>query len=131
MQVDWQEVVDRQPKGYVELSDGKRVIHGPIENMQINEGDFVVINLKWVARAELDKVGLPSGSWKVAEDREKAVVFPNIVVPYVIEDTPEKGPRVRFAGRNILYFNEVDGLDPSKVEGLVLDEKKDETVTAN
>ena len=121
MQLDWQEVVDRQPKGDVELNDGKRVLHGPIKDIRITEGDNVEINLKWVARAELGQLGIPVGNWRVGKDEEKRIVFPNIVVPYVIEDTPEKGPRVRFAGANILYFNEVEGLDPSKVEGFKLD----------
>jgi len=46
------------------------------------------------------------------------------VVPFVIEDTPNKGPRVRFAGTNILYFNEVEGLNPARVEGLVISNNK-------
>ena len=123
MQVDWQEVVDRKPKGYLELNNGERVIHGPIEDIAIDESDFVVITLKWAARMELND-GIPGGGWRVAEEKDKKAIFPNLVVPFVIEDTPGKGPRVRFAGANILYFNEVEGLNPARVEGLVISNDK-------
>ena len=123
MQVDWQEVVDRKPKGYLELNNGERVIHGPIEDIAIDESDFVVITLKWAARMELND-GIPGGGWRVAEEKDKKAIFPNLVVPFVIEDTPNKGPRVRFAGANILYFNEVEGLNPARVEGLVISNDK-------
>ena len=123
MQVDWQEVVDRKPKGYLELNNGERVIHGPIEDIAIDESDFVVITLKWAARMELNG-GIPSGRWVVAEEKDKEAIIPNLVVPFVIEDTPNKGPRVRFAGTNILYFNEVEGLNPARVEGLVISNNK-------
>jgi len=123
MQVDWQEVVDRKPKGYLELNNGERVIHGPIESIVIDGSDFVVITLKWAARMELND-GIPGGGWRVAEEKDKKAIFPNLVVPFVIEDTPSKGPRMRFAGANILYFNEVEGLNPARVEGLVISNDK-------
>ena len=119
MMFDWRRVAEREPKGYLELRTEKMVIHGPVESLKVNEDDMVVITLKWAARsAPLDKPGF--GKWKNSpEDRE--VVFPNVVVPYVIETTPEKGERVRF-GLSMLYFDPVPGLDPAKVQGLELDE---------
>ncbi len=118
MKVDWQEVVKREPKGYVELNNGERVLHGPIESVKINGNNMVVIILKWFAKVSLGCHGLPEGDWEVAEN--EPIIFPNSIVPFVIENTPEKGDRVRFKGTNILYFNKVDGLDPSKVRGLEL-----------
>src|SRR3989344_716 len=119
MMFDWRRVAEREPKGYLELQTEKMVIHGPVESLKVNEDDMVVITLKWAARsAPLDKPGF--GKWKTSpEDRE--VIFPNVVVPYVIETTPEKGERVRF-GLSMLYFDPVPGLDPAKVQGLELDE---------
>ena len=119
MMFDWRRVAEREPKGHLELQTEKMVIHGPVESLKVNEDDMVVITLKWAARsAPLDKPGF--GKWKNSpEDRE--VIFPNVVVPYVIESTPEKGERVRF-GLSMLYFDAVEGLDPARVQGLELDE---------
>jgi len=114
-ETNWQEVVDRQPRGYVELNDMKRVIHGPVESVEI-EGDDVVIKTKWQARVELDEIGLPKPPWKGVPENNP-IRFPGRLVSYVFEDTPEKGRRVRF-GFNILYLNEVEGLDLAKVVGL-------------
>lgn len=114
---DWQKVVDQQPRGYLELNDGKRVLHGPIESIRITDKDFVEIRLKWVATVALNPIGVPMGKWKKASEKQKVVLFPNLVVPFEFEQTPEKGPRVRF-GFNLLYLNEVEGLDPSRVEGI-------------
>lgn len=105
---DWQKVVDRQPKGYLELNDGNRVLHGPIESIRITDEDFVEIRLKWAATMELHQTGIPSDKWQKASDTQKTILFPNLVVPFEFEQTPEKGPRVRF-GFNILYLNEVGG----------------------
>lgn len=114
---DWQKVVDREPKGYLELNDGKRILHGPIESILITGEDFVEIRLKWAATITLSNHNLPIGKWQRASEENKTVLFPNLVVPFEFEQTPEKGPRVRF-GFNILYLNEVEGLDPSKVEAM-------------
>jgi len=119
---DWQEVVERNPQGYMELNDGKKVVHGPVESIKINDSDMVVIILKWAAEATLSGVGLP-GDW-IATKENKPFTFPNLLVPFVIDDTPEKGQRVRFNGTNILYFDQVDGLDPKRVKGLNLTESK-------
>ncbi len=118
MKLDWNEVVELDPKGYVELNDGNTAIHGPLESIEINEMDFVEIRLKWRAEVPLgDPPGLPQGEWKVAANDEP-IIFPNFVVPFVIERTPDKGPRVRFNNTNILYIESVEGVDPSRVEGL-------------
>lgn len=117
MRVDWNEIVELDPKGYVELNDGKTAIHGPLESIKINEMDMVEIRLKWRAQVALGgAAGMPQGNWKAAPN-DGPILFPNFVVPFEIEDTPEKGPRVRF-GINILYINPVKGIDPSRVEGL-------------
>lgn len=117
-QFDWQLVVDRKPRGYLELNDTKWVVHGPVESVAITDNDFVEIKLKWGAKAVLGPYGIPSGDWEAIPDGELTVSFPNLVVPFVIEQTPEKGERVRYAFANILYFDPVEGLDPAKVRGL-------------
>ncbi len=116
--LDWQEVVRLDPKGYLELNNGKMAIHGPVESVEVGEDDMVVIKLKWAAQSSLSDAGLPSGDWKaIIRNR---IFFPNMEVPFIIEDTPEKGRRVRFGSTNILYLDEVEGLDPKKVQGINL-----------
>jgi hypothetical protein len=115
---DWQEVVNLRPQGYLELNDGKTAIHGPIESVTIdNRTDYVLITLAWRASMPLSENGVPNGKWTKAEN-DTPITFPNLVIPFVIEETGgEKGPRIRF-GLNILYLNPITGLDPSSVEGL-------------
>jgi hypothetical protein len=118
MRHDWKEAVERNPKGYVELNNGKEALHGPVESVKIDDMDFVAINVKWAAKIKLGEMGLPSGEWEAVSSTPMVIaLFPNFAVPFEFEDTPEKGPRVRF-GLNILYLDEVEGLDPSKVKGL-------------
>lgn len=114
---DWEEVVAMKPQGYVEIQDPRAqiVIHGPIESISVDENDFVQIRLKWAAK--MGAMGTPTFMEWVNSPENKTMSFPNLVVPFVIEDTPEKGRRVRF-GFNILYIDPVEGLDPKKVEGL-------------
>jgi hypothetical protein len=118
-ELDWNKVVDLRPQGYVELNDGENIIHGPIEDIHVNDVDFVVITLKWAAT--MPCMGNPGfGKWKNLPDaKDKTIIFPNLAVTFVIEGTLVKGPRVRF-GMNILYFDKIDGIDPANVEGLVL-----------
>lgn len=114
---DWQEVVDLEPKGYLEIQDptAGKVFHGPVERVSIDEDDFVRIQLKWAA--EMGLIGTSTfGTWKYNPDL-KEVTFPNLVVPFVLENTPEKGRRVRFKVVNIIYLNKVEGIDPVNVEG--------------
>lgn len=119
MRHDWNEVVERNPRGYVELNNGKEVVHGPIESVLIDHFDFVNIRVKWAAKIKLGQYGIPSGEWEAVSSAPILLMsFPNFVAPFEIEDTPEKGPRVRFAGLNILYFDEIGSLDPSRVKGL-------------
>lgn len=114
---DWEEVVKRDPKGYAEFQNQERILHGPIESVSIDRFDMVHIKLKWAATmAPPGKPGF--GEWRSAPKRRE-VVFPNLVVPFVFEQTPQKGERVRF-GLNILYLDAIKGLDPAKVEGLNL-----------
>ncbi|TSC64496.1 MAG: hypothetical protein G01um1014106_90 [Parcubacteria group bacterium Gr01-1014_106] len=119
MNVDWNEVVAMNPQGYVELNNGQTAIHGPLKSIRITDEDFVEIHLKWRAQVSLDALGLPEGNWKVAPN-DKPIIFPNLAVPYEVENTPTKGKRVRFRGTNILYIDAVEGLDPARVEGLEL-----------
>jgi hypothetical protein len=114
--VDWQEIVDKKPKGYLELQNDQHVVHGPIESVELGDDDIVIIKLKWTAEMKKEN-GIPTFEWKAMTN--KPFAFPNLTVPFVIEETPEKGPRVRF-GLNILYLNAVEGLDPATVEGLEL-----------
>jgi hypothetical protein len=120
VRTNWAEVVTLNPQGYVEMNDGKRLVHGPIKGIEIDGTDNVLIELEWAATCLLGATGLPvSDEWQLVTPLQP-VVFPNFVVPFLIEDTPEKGPRVRFGGLNILYINKIEGLDPAKVKGLVI-----------
>jgi len=121
---DWNEVARLNPQGYAELNYDKTVIHGPVESVKVHGGNTVVIRLKWAAQATLGAIGLPEGGWKAAPLKIQHTFF-NRQVPFVIEDTPGKGQRVRF-GRSILYIDKQVGLDPSKVKGLVLKDQKAE-----
>jgi len=115
MRFDWREVVDLQPKGYLEMQGGGIVIHGPIDSVSIDEFDSVRIKLKWAA--EMGALMTPDfGKWKNSPENTE-VVFPNFVAPFVFEDMPGKGARVQF-GLNILYIEPVNGLNPAEVEGL-------------
>jgi len=116
-QFDWQIVVDREPKGYVEINDGKMCIHGPLKDISIDEMDFVKIELRWAAIVKLGEFGIPAGEWEAFD--VTLFQFMNLVVPFVIEDTPEKGERVRWGVGSLIYFDEVeDNVDPTKIEGL-------------
>jgi len=117
MKVDWQEVDERNPQGYLELNNGQRVVHGPIKSVKMNDSDMVIIELEWAAEAKLSGMGLPD-EWTAIES-DKPFIIPN-GVPFTIQDTPEKGQRIMFHGMNILYFDKVEGLDPKKVRGLEL-----------
>lgn len=117
---DWNEVIELKPQGYLELNNGKEVIHGPIQEITVDEMDFVHIRVKWAVKQELGEFGIPTGDgWDVHSNEPIEIgAFPNFVFTFVIEETPEKGPRVRFGGTNILYLNQVEGVDPSTVKGL-------------
>jgi len=115
---DWQEVVELAPKGDFETQDGARILRGPVEEVSIDEEDNVLIQLKWAAT--MPTPGDPGfGEWTLSPI--KVITFPNLVQPFVIEDTPEKGKRVRF-NVNILYLEKTGegGLDPARVKGLDL-----------
>ena len=114
---DWQIVVDRKPKGYVEINNGKTCVHGPLKDINIDLDDFVTIELKWAAKIELAEFGVPSGEWEAHDTM--SFRFPNLAVPFVIEDTPHKGERVRWGVGSLIYFGEVeDNVDPTKIKGL-------------
>jgi hypothetical protein len=121
--IDWEDVASLNPKGDLEIQrrDQGDVIRGPLESITVDDHDNVVIKLKWAAR--MPTPGNPGfGTWEVAADEYRIISFPNLVMPYVVEDTPEKGRRVRF-GLNILYLEstpEVNTLDPKRVNGLKL-----------
>ncbi|PCI29835.1 hypothetical protein COB55_01295 [Candidatus Wolfebacteria bacterium] len=116
---DWQEVVDRSPRGYVEMNDGKRALYGPIESIVVDECDFVTIILKWSAEMTLGKCGIPTGEWTAVENNP--IVFPNFIVSFTIDRMPEKGDRVLFGGFNILFFDKIEKVRPEDVKGLELE----------
>lgn len=123
MEMDWNIVADRKPQGYIEFNNGKETLYGPIESVTVSDIDFVELKLKWAIKRPLGEMGIPTGNgtWEVVSSVPVTILeFPNLVVPFQIEDTPEKGPRVRFGGLHILYFNNIEKVDPSKVEGLQL-----------
>jgi hypothetical protein len=116
MQNDWQVVIDRCPKGYIELNDGHYATYGPIDRVEINDGT-VEIHVEWMARLPLGKFGIPNGKWEVIS-REPTVFmsFPNGGLPFEIEPTPNKGDRVRFHTMDILYFEAVRKITLEQVE---------------
>lgn len=117
---DWSTVVERKPQGYIEVNNGKEALYGPIESTEIDDSDWVQFKVKWAVKRELGECGIPvgDGKWKVISSEPCILAhFPNLVVPFEIEDTPEKGPRARF-GLSVIYFNNVQKVDPSEVEGL-------------
>jgi hypothetical protein len=120
-QNDWGIVADLQPRGYAEIhsTHENRIFHGPIKEVRVNEADMVELHFHWLATARVGSLGLPESEWEVAPSDLNPMVFPNVIVPYRIENTPTKGYRVRF-GLSILYLGDVKGLDPSKVKGLAL-----------
>jgi len=103
-QHDWSAVVALDPKGYVELNNGKVAVHGPLDSIEVDGMDFVVITLKWQAQIPLGgPMGTPTAAeWTAVKDPQP-FRMPNFVMPFVVEQTPEKGPRVRF-GLNIMYL---------------------------
>lgn len=122
-QRDWEFVahLTPQPQGYVEIRAGaKKIFHGPAKSVVVNDDDLVEIHFHWLACNTLDDMGIPPlGGWTVAHPSANPVIFQNLFLPFVFEDTPEKGPRIRF-GHSIMYLDKVPGLDPAKVAGLVL-----------
>jgi hypothetical protein len=122
MPCDWTEVVAMEPKGYVELNDGQRILIGPIESMWITPGDNVEIKLRWTARVKLDpSTGVPDGEFEAVPN--EAILFPNIAVPYVLENEPGlKGLRIQF-GRNLLFLRESE-LDTSRIRGFPYRERR-------
>lgn len=103
---DWQKVVDLDPRGYVELNDHKKIIHGPIERVSIDKNDLVHIKMLWAATIDLAPLGIPKfGSvWQKAEGDD--LILPNLLIPFVIEQTPQKGDRIRF-GLNLIYIDPI------------------------
>lgn len=117
---DWNIIVERKPQGYIELNNGGEAFYGPIESVEIDSDDWVKIKVKWVIERQLGEFGVPvgDGKWKVKSSGQFIILeFPNLIVPFEIEDTPEKGPRARF-GLSVIYFNNVQKVDPSEVEDL-------------
>lgn len=117
---DWQKAVALNPKGDFEhQGQGNTIIRGPIKSLTVNGNDSVVVELEWAA--EMPQPGQEGfGTWKVST--KTTFSFPNLVMPYVVEETPEKGDRIRM-GTTIFYIERLEGintLDPTKVEGLKL-----------
>jgi hypothetical protein len=119
LRYDWKEVVALDPKGYMEIQNQKKglVFHGPIKKVEVNKYDFVILTFEWVAQMPLPN-NKGFGEWEKAPNEQIVQVFPNLKVPFVIEDTPEKGKRIRFAGLNIIYVDKIQGIDPAQVRGL-------------
>jgi hypothetical protein len=102
---DWNEVVQLNPQGYCEIQDDRAglVYHGPVEKISIDPEDNVIIELKWVAQMGLRQTE-GFGIWKKCEKGHNTIPFPNFMVEFVIEPTPEKGHRIRFGMGNIIYL---------------------------
>ncbi|MFA6475857.1 MAG: hypothetical protein WCV68_00425 [Candidatus Paceibacterota bacterium] len=115
---DWAEVVKRNPKGDFEFQgNGNTVLRGPVKSITLSDEGLVSIDLWWAA--EMPVMGEEGfGIWHASNKRHFG--FPNFALPYVIEDTPEKGERIRF-GISLIYLERLEGentLDVRKVNGL-------------
>ncbi len=120
MEMDWNIIADKKPQGYVALNDGRVEVYGPVQAVTVDDNDTVHIETKWAIKRGLGELGIPVTEWEVVSNTPTDFIqFPNLMVPFQIEDTPEKGPRVRF-GMSIIYFNDVHKVNPSEVEGLQL-----------
>ena len=119
-QYDWEIVGPLNPTGYAELrsADGKTLFHGPVKEIRVNDSDFVEVHFHWLAMVPLSEIGFPDGDWEAAPPEANPLVFPNLMLPFQFEETPGKGPRIRF-GLNIIYLDAVSKLQPADVKGLV------------
>lgn len=115
-QFEWHFAEELEPKGYCELNNGTTIMHGPVKSLTIDDDDMVVLELEWAAVCRLNAIGMPQGEWQLLPGQHK-VAFPNHTVPFEIEDTPEKGQRIRF-GLNIIYVTEQTTMDPAKLPSL-------------
>lgn len=112
MSIDWQEVIDLNPRGYCEIQDHEKgiVLHGPVESITLLDHDETVsIKMKWIAQ-----MGLPGrpdfGKWVKAPIEKNEFIFPNYLIPFVVEPTEEKGDRIRF-DLNIIYIEPTEESD--------------------
>lgn len=120
MHFDWNKVVEMNPRGYMEVQNIEKglVFHGPVDKIEITDEDFVRILYKWVAQNGTLESG-KFGEWVKAPDEHKLLVFPNLMVPFRIENTLEKGKRIRFLSLNIIYIDDVHStVTPDKVKDL-------------
>lgn len=120
METNWNIIAEKNPQGYVELNSGREAIYGPIDTVNVTGEDWVELKVKWVIKRQLGDMGIPISEWQVVSNMPTNIAeFPNHMVPFEIEETPNKGLRARF-GLNIIYFDPVEKVDPSKVNGLQL-----------
>lgn len=111
-------MIDRKPTGYIQMNDGVHVYHGPVKSIIIDSDDNVYIEAKWLVKMNLGDHGVSVSRWEVDSNEPVLVIsFPNLLVPFVYEESPEKGERVRF-GINIIYFEYLGEIGPDNVPGL-------------
>jgi hypothetical protein len=120
-QHDWRDLIDREPAGHLEWQNppGEMVFNGPVERTWIDDDtDLVHIKLVWVA--QMPYPGQPGfGKWQKGPADKLEMIFPNFVVPYIIQPSDEKGDRALFAGGCLLYLEDRGmHLKPESVEGL-------------
>lgn len=120
---DWNSVVEAKPVGYVELNDGKTLLHGPVESVTVVDG-IVYITVKWLAKMALDPLfGTPAECWTAVSSRPIVVErFRNFTRPFTMESS-NKGPCVRWGGTNIIYCNDIRGLNPKNIKGFYSEKK--------
>ncbi len=108
MNTDWQQVVDLSPQGYCEVREETEgvVYHGHLSSIVISDGGNVVIRLKWSAKMILPERDGYDGKWVKSEVKE--FDFPNGSLLFEIENTPEKGKRVRAGAEVIIYLEPQD-----------------------
>ncbi len=108
--LDWQTIIDLKPHGYAEIRNPENTLMtaGVIESIEIDEGDNVVITLSNSGCFPLDpQMGLPDFEKVWIENETPQLSFPNFMVPFSIQNTPEKGKRVMF-GLNLFYLENTE-----------------------
>ena len=104
-QTDWKVVADRNPQGYMEVLGMQHVTRALIKSLVINADGYVLITAEPVEQA-LIKDNVPQ-EWVSSPSTSFLSHFLNgsDIFSFEIEEESDRGPRVRFAGGVLIYFN--------------------------
>lgn len=121
-ELDWGIVADAKPKGCVQKNAVTYTFYGPVTDVVVNGlDDEVEIHVSWSVSRPLENGLLTEEGWEPFLRMPHIFLkFRNFTVPFVFEDTPKKGPRVRF-GTGVLYLLERSiEIDPRTIPGLLI-----------